>query len=354
VSNRIQIQNRSKKNKAKGDPDGLNSDLSFIQQAALNPSCDGSDQDDGFRRQSYKICRVVLPDNSTTVVPCIPGENLGAVIQKLLKKREFHYSAFEVVSVSSGKALDVNMQVTDMTAREIKVEPRAFIGIELPHGWKVGVRANPNRKVAEVLKPILSQHSLKLDAVVVYDLETCEILDTKCPMGKLDSHNLLVKSKAEAKLEEITNHIREFGTFDHPFVDDDQISAKTSSSQASSVFRDFLRRSSKKYKRKNKGGCQYNSLEDPGSKDPANDLHEGLRSDIESEPERASTPLTKLSDEENSLPLQYLAGSHPHLSIVKATPESPLSLVPSELNLAENSRNRKPIYISQTTNSKES
>lgn len=57
-----------------------------------------------------------------------------------------------------------------MTAREIKVEPRAFIGIELPHGWKVGVRANPNRKVAEVLKPILSQHSLKLDSVIVYDV----------------------------------------------------------------------------------------------------------------------------------------------------------------------------------------
>lgn len=62
------------------------------------------------------------------------------------------------------------MLSTDMTAREIKVEPRAFIGIELPHGWKVGVRANPNRKVAEVLKPILSQHSLKLDSVIVYDV----------------------------------------------------------------------------------------------------------------------------------------------------------------------------------------
>jgi hypothetical protein len=57
-----------------------------------------------------------------------------------------------------------------MPAREIRVEPRAFIGIELPRGWRVGVRANPTRKVSEVLKPILSQHSLKLDAVTVYDV----------------------------------------------------------------------------------------------------------------------------------------------------------------------------------------
>lgn len=85
-------------------------------------------------------------------------------------------------------------------------------------------------------------------------------------------------------------------------------------------------------------------------KNASNEMH--ARSDIESEPEIASTPITKLSDEENSLPSQFLASSLPHLAIVKSTPESPLSLVPSELNLVENSRNRKPIYISQTSDKK--
>lgn len=63
------------------------------------------------------------------------------------------------------------MDVTDLTAREIRVEPRAFIGIELPQGWKVGLRANPSRKVAEVLKSILAKHSLKLDGIVVYNVK---------------------------------------------------------------------------------------------------------------------------------------------------------------------------------------
>jgi len=45
----------------------------------------------------------VLPDNSTTVLPCKPGESLSTVVQRLLEKRELHYSAFEVISVSSGK-----------------------------------------------------------------------------------------------------------------------------------------------------------------------------------------------------------------------------------------------------------
>jgi len=66
-----------------------------------------------------------------------------------------------------------------MAAKEIRVEPRAFIGIELPRGWRVGVRASPTRKISEVLKPILAQHSMKLDAVTVYDVScvTCNIIE---------------------------------------------------------------------------------------------------------------------------------------------------------------------------------
>ena len=75
--------------------------------------------------------------------------------------------------------MDLNIEVSEMNAREIKVEPRSFLGIELPLGWRVGVRANPNRKIAEVLKPILTQHSLKLDAVIVYDVSRRNNQDTR-------------------------------------------------------------------------------------------------------------------------------------------------------------------------------
>lgn len=98
----------------------------------------------------------------------------------------------------------------------------------------------------------------------------------------------------------------------------------------------------------------YFYAEEPLSKEVSAEGHPAAcRSDIESEPERAPTPLTKLSDEENSFPSQYVASSLPHLALAsKSTPDSPLSLVPSELNLVENSRNRKPIYISQTSQDK--
>jgi len=82
-----------------------------------------------------------------------------------------------------------------------------------------------------------------------------EKIDLKCTMGKVDGHNLLVKLKGiflnllylltgldflrtielnyhaclcivDPKLEEITNQPREFGSFDGPLLDDDQVSAK--------------------------------------------------------------------------------------------------------------------------------
>jgi hypothetical protein len=140
-------------------------------------------------------------------------------------------------------------------------------------------------------------------------------------------------------------------------MDDDQMSAKvlngfepsyvlisklliclqTSSSQTSSVFKEFLRRSSKKYKRAKGKLVPHPSMEDE------------VRSDDVSSARPNSNDATtlnevyKVSDEENSNPTTFGIVSNSNQNIT-----SPLSLVPTELNLMENSRNRKPIYISQT------
>ena len=54
------------------------------------------------------------------------------------------------------------------------------------------------------------------------------------------------------------------------------------------------------------------------------------------------------TDEENSHPRT------PRQPTVVSVTESPLSLMPADLNLVENSRNRKPIYITQSIESNQS
>lgn len=44
------------------------------------------------------------------------------------------------------------------------------------------------------------------DIHILFQLETCDILDTKIPMGNLDSHNLLVKSKGNVHIFFVFNH----------------------------------------------------------------------------------------------------------------------------------------------------
>jgi regulator of G-protein signaling len=349
-------KNRTKgsKHRNKNDPDALNADISFIQRAAGNPSFDGSDQEDGPRRQSCKLCRIHLPDNSATVFPCNPGETLNTAVQRLLENREFHYYSFEVMSVATGKALDLCMEVSEMISREIRVEPRAGVRIELPAGWIVGVRANPVRKLSEVLKPILNQHKLKLDAVVVYDGKSDKVIDVHdWTIGKVDGHSLYVKLKGDARLEEITNQIPSYDYHrkgGEVYMDDDQTSTKTSSSHASSLFGEFMRKSSKKFKR-NKGQAHHSTDGDCQSQNSRTSevvvqMHGSERetSAIANRATMAAT--TKISDEENCHP-RRLTGRH-HSVPTTAPMDSPLSLMRSEFNFAEGSRNRKPIYITQS------
>jgi len=196
--------------------------------------------------------------------------------------------------------------------------------------------------------------------------------------------------------EEFTNHISEFPPSQtHQFFDDDQLSAKVSEScslsiseprhvdtfyrqshllyfqtssshTSSSVFKDFLRRSSKKYKKEKppktstvlgfgKKGVDGWQSQESNRKSKPGDIYLQMEPKFSSKRHDATTAISS----DSSLPAPR---PNPVTSVVpnntKTTTtathflpssSSPFSLsfVPSELNLAENSRNRKPIYINQ-------
>lgn len=64
------------------------------------------------------------------------------------------------------------------------------------------------------------------------------------------------------------------------------------------------------------------------------------------------TRFNDIPQDENSLP-KHMIRPIPRSLENSNNNTSPLSLIPSELNLAENSRNRKPIYISQQSETTE-
>jgi hypothetical protein len=96
--------------------------------------------------------------------------------------------------------------------------------------------------------------------------------------------------------------------------------------------------SSKKYKRKGKLTQQSNEFLDKVGTDP---IQQGTTS-TSCPPIHSCNDVT-VSNDENSQPIKL----KPILQ-ANSTVSSPLSLVSTELKLTDSSRNRKPIYVSQT------
>lgn len=54
-------------------------------------------------KESYKFCRVTLPDNSTTVLYAKPGQSVRATIGKLCDRRNINLASLEVLETGSDK-----------------------------------------------------------------------------------------------------------------------------------------------------------------------------------------------------------------------------------------------------------
>ncbi|CAG0885164.1 unnamed protein product [Cyprideis torosa] len=91
------------------------------------------------------LCRLVLPDLSTTVVSVPQRETVGTFISKLLVRRGLSsYSAFDVFPVDSDEAIDLLGPAAALAARDLRVEARVTLAVELPSGQTVCLKTKPN------------------------------------------------------------------------------------------------------------------------------------------------------------------------------------------------------------------
>ena len=72
--------------------------FSLLQEKKKDESSDNLNS-----RESHKFCRVILPDNSTTVIPAKTGLNVRSSLQKLCERRHLSLAAIDVFQVGSDK-----------------------------------------------------------------------------------------------------------------------------------------------------------------------------------------------------------------------------------------------------------
>ncbi|CAG0916106.1 unnamed protein product [Notodromas monacha] len=248
------------------------------KEALANVSC-MSVSSAGKENYNGPLCRMILPDQSTTVVPLMPGETIHALVFRLLGKKGLSYSATDVYTINSGVPIDQSKDSLVLSCHEVRVERRVLINFVLPWDKSVPVKAGPGRKLCEVLRPVLNSHNqelqrwqqqhgktssryaypaLKVDHFTAHRGSDETSLSMKTLATNLDNETVVLKFKegpsnntltgkgllGAKKLDEITNRVFLDLMRSKSVTDADKVPTDDSSSQSSGIVGSLLRRNS--------------------------------------------------------------------------------------------------------------
>ncbi|CAH0731333.1 unnamed protein product, partial [Brenthis ino] len=107
------------------------------------------------------LCRVVLPDGATSVVPVDAGASVRRLVDRLLQRRNLLCGAYDVVlndgEQGSGACVDVQAPSSALGGRCVAVERRCVVRVALGARC-VAVRCRPARRLRHVLRPVLQRY----------------------------------------------------------------------------------------------------------------------------------------------------------------------------------------------------
>ncbi|CAK9794592.1 Regulator of G-protein signaling loco [Anthophora plagiata] len=179
------------------------------------------------RAKCTGLCRVILPDGSTTVVPTSQTESIKDVVTRLLDKRALRYSNYDVLILATDETIEAKYPSSVLAGQEVEVVPTKILKVDLPSRRVITVIAHKGRTLKEVLRPLLNKYGFNLDMVTVWSENhrvSMDIQAIDAPARLIFSSNIkeedpekelnTVKythdaSNAQPTLDEITNRVFE-------------------------------------------------------------------------------------------------------------------------------------------------
>lgn len=113
------------------------------------------------------LCRVILSDGATTIVPTRSNEKISEMVERLLDKRGIHYRAFEAFQSGCNKPLALDSDSISIAGKEVTIEQRIVFKLDLPNRKVISVKSKTTKQLEDVLRPILSRYNYRLDLVRV-------------------------------------------------------------------------------------------------------------------------------------------------------------------------------------------
>ncbi|XP_046749276.1 regulator of G-protein signaling loco isoform X2 [Diprion similis] len=114
------------------------------------------------------LCRVILPDGSTTVVPTSLSESVKDVVTRLLDKRALRYTNYDVLILNTDETVNLKDSSSLLAGEEVQVVPTRVLKLDLPSRRIITVVARKGRTLREVLRPLLNKYGFKLETVTVW------------------------------------------------------------------------------------------------------------------------------------------------------------------------------------------
>ncbi|XP_012254284.2 regulator of G-protein signaling loco isoform X3 [Athalia rosae] len=201
-------------------------DLALRQSFNKNSisSCEGHSND---KKESHSkctgLCRVILPDGSTTVVPTSHSESIKDVVTRLLDKRALRYSNYDVLILATEETVNLDYASSILASEEVQVVLTKVLKVDLPSRRIVSIRAHRGRTLREVLRPLLNKYGFNLEVITMWgdghpvDMDIPAInapARLTLTLGNEEFHRDVLPLKypddiphSQPRLEEITNKV---------------------------------------------------------------------------------------------------------------------------------------------------
>ncbi|XP_070540401.1 regulator of G-protein signaling 14-like isoform X3 [Ptychodera flava] len=144
-------------------------------------------------KEQDKFCRVILPDNSTTVIYARKGQIVRAALKLLCERRRIAIASLEVYDVKTNQMYALDQDLSTLASKEIQVENRVMFKVELPNKRVIGVKSKPNKAIIDVLNPIMSKYHLTLEGMVVHLNASPVQLELDIEVATLEGQRVIIE-----------------------------------------------------------------------------------------------------------------------------------------------------------------
>uniref|UniRef100_H3B9F0 Regulator of G protein signaling 14 n=1 Tax=Latimeria chalumnae TaxID=7897 RepID=H3B9F0_LATCH len=155
--------------------------------------------------KAIKYCCVYLPDGTASLASVRPGLTIQEMLSGICEKRGISIIDVKAyLAENDKKPLKLDQESTVLTDLEVRLENRTRFELELSPSKKVVLTAKPNKKVSEVLQPILLKYGFNVYEVVPRLSGEHKALDINIPVSKIANNKINI---LKINLDEATeNH----------------------------------------------------------------------------------------------------------------------------------------------------